>query len=394
MRKLPRNILALGLVSMLNDMSSEITIKTIPLFLKSVLGVKTWVIGLIEGFAESLATLTKLAAGILSDRMGRRKPLTVLGYGFSNIIKPLLYFANSWPVVAALRFLDRVGKGIRGSPRDALIAESVPEDQRGRAFGFQRTMDPLGSVLGLGIAALLLYVGLGEPHMAERTFRLLVLISIVPAALAMALVIFGVSEPSQPMPMKKKFTLRGSLPGGMKRYLAALLVFNLSVMSDALLPLRAAELGVPIWGILLLMALLSLTSSLAALPAGSLSDRLGRRKVVAAGWLVFAAHLALFAFAAEVWQLAILFVLRGLSEGLREGAEKALVADLAPEQFRGTAYGYYNFVLGITALPASLLFGVLYSAYGSMVAFLLPSALGFLGTLLLAFVNEKTRPQT
>lgn len=387
---LSRNVVALGLVSLFNDMSSEITLKTIPLFLSSVLGVKTWIIGLIEGFAESVATLTKLAAGILSDRMGRRKPLTALGYVLSNVIKPLLYFANSWPVVAALRFLDRAGKGIRGSPRDALLAESVPEDGRGRAFGFQRAMDPLGSVLGLGLAAGLLYAGLSEPHMAERTFRLLVLISIVPGALAVGLVLFAVTESARRLP-PRKFTLRGSLPGGMKRYLAALLVFNLSVMSEGLLPLRAAELGIPLWGILLLMALLSLTSALAALPAGSLSDRLGRRKVVAAGWVVFTAHLGLFALVRDAWPLAALFVLRGLSEGLREGAEKALVADLAPEAFRGTAYGYYNFVLGITALPASLLFGALYSAYGSTAAFMVSSTLGLLGTLMLRFVGEAGR---
>ncbi len=388
--KLPRNVIALGVASLLNDMSSEITIKTIPLFLKGALGVKTSVIGLIEGIADTTATLLKLIAGILSDRMGKRKPLTLGGYALSNGIKPLLFFAASWPMVLVLRVIDRVGKGIRGSPRDALLTDSVDETNRGRAFGFQRAMDPIGSVLGLLIASALLYAGYGnDPVLGSDAYRLLVLVGAVPAALCVLVIILAVTEPPSLTPVNKKFSLRGTLPSGMKRYLLALFVFNLGVMSEGLLPLRAQELGVPLWATLLLMALLSVASSLAAYPAGVLSDRIGRRGLVAVGWVVFGFQLAGFALATEAWHLGALFLLRGLSEGLREGVEKALVADLSPAETRGTSFGYFYFIMGAAALPASALAGGLWEAYSPAVAFGTAAALSVIGAVLLAAVPAR-----
>lgn len=391
-QRLHKNVLVLGVVSALNDMASEVAIRTIPLYLANVLGVKTAMIGLIEGVAESTSTLLKLVAGIVSDRMGRRKPLTLLGFGLSNLMKPLLFFAQSWPTVLALRFLDRVGKGIRTAPRDALLADSVSAEDRGRAFGFNRSMDPIGAIAGLAVAAVLVYFGEGEGTLlTEGTYRTLVLLATVPAFLCILVLALAVAEPSVRRPLQKKFTLRGTLPPGFLRFLAAVFVFNLSATSDAFLVLRAQEIGLPLWVTFALVGLMNVTLAFVSFPSGVLSDRLGRRRFLAAGWVIFGLMLLGFAYATTAVHLAGLFVLYGLYLGLTEGVEKALLTDLAPEESRGTAFGYFQVVVGVAALPASLITGILWQWFGSHTAFVAGAVLAVLGAVLLAFVPTVPR---
>ena len=385
--KLPRNVVVLGIVSALNDMASEVAVRTIPLFLANVLGIKTGLIGLIEGIAETTATLLKLLSGLYSDRLGKRKPLILLGFTLSNLSKPMLYFAGSWTAVLVVRFIDRVGKGIRTSPRDALLADSIPADQRGRAFGFNRSMDPIGAIVGLSLAALIVYlVGGTSPLLSEKTYRYLVLLATAPALLCILVLAFAVTEPAHRIAIKKKFSLSGSLPPSLRRYLLAVFVFNLSVTSDAFLTLRAQELGLPLWGTFALIGLMNVMLSFVSFPSGVLSDRLGRRRFLAAGWMIFGVQLVGFAFATTVWHLVVLFILYGVYLGMTEGVEKAFVTDLAPEEYRGTAFGYLQLVVGITALPASLLTGIVWQHVGSTAAFGAGAVLAVMGSALLAFV--------
>ncbi len=391
-RSLSKNVIALGIVSALNDMASEVAVRTIPLFLANVLGVKTGLIGLIEGIAETTATLLKLVSGVLSDRLGKRKPLMLLGFGLSNLSKPLLYFAGSWTSVLVIRFFDRVGKGIRTSPRDALLADSIPANQRGRAFGFNRSMDPIGAIIGLSLAALIVYLVEGtSPLLSEKTYRYLVLLATAPALLCILVLAFAVTEPAHRSAIKKKFSLTGSLPPSLRRYLVAAFVFNLSVTSDAFLTLRAQELGLPLWGTFSLIGLMNVMLSVVSFPVGILSDRLGRRRFLAAGWMIFAVQLIGFGFATAVWHLVVLFILYGIYLGMTEGVEKAFVTDLASEEYRGTAFGYLQLTTGIAALPASLLTGLLWQAQGSRVAFAVGAMIALTGGGLLLFVPTTSR---
>ncbi len=386
-KKLPKNLVALGFVSALNDLASEIAIRTIPLFLANVLGVKIGLIGLIEGIAETTATLLKLGSGIWSDRIGKRKPLALLGFGLSNFTKPLLYFAGSWQWVMVLRFVDRAGKGIRSTPCDALIADSVKKEDRGRAFGFNRSMDPIGAIAGLLVAAGLVYFSQGEKtQLSENVFRTLILIATVPALLSVAILAFIVKEPEGRAKLQKKFSFKGTLSPGLWRFLIALFVFNLSATSDAFLVLRSQEIGLPLWGTFLLIALMNLILSVVSFPTGILSDRIGRRGILAGGWLLFALQLLGFAYASNAIHLVGLFVLYGVYLGMTEGVEKALLTDLAPEEFRGTAFGYFYLAIGVAAFPASLITGIIWQTAGSQAAFLVGSALALAGAILLVLV--------
>lgn len=345
------------------------TVRTTPLFLKNVLGLGSRYVGLVEGVAQSVAIFVRLASGVLSDRMGRRKPLTLAGYGLSSVAKPLLYLAASWPAVLAVRFVDRVGKGIRTAPRDALIAESVSDDQRGSAFGLHRTLDTVGSVLGLLIVVAVSFLRRhGDASIDEPTFRGLVLVSCVPAALSVLLLAALVRE-SEHRPVEKKLSLEGALPPELRRYLAAVFLFNLSATSDAFFVLRAQELGLALWKTFALVLIMSVVQASIALPAGAASDRLGRRGIVAIGWVVGGLQLLGFAFATDGLQLAALFALVGLYLGLTEGNEKALLTDLAPGALKGTAFGFYNLTLGVALLAASAATGALWDRFGAKVAF-------------------------
>jgi MFS family permease len=369
-KDLPRNIWAVSLTSFFMDISSEMVINIIPLFLSNILGVKTNIIGLIEGVAESTASILKLFSGWLSDKLKARKWLAVAGYGLSALAKPFFYFANSWGWVAGVRWADRVGKGIRTGPRDALVADSIKPDQRGLAFGFHRAADTGGAMLGLLIALGLVWgAQSSDVSLSLGTFQTVVLVSLVPAFLAVLTLAIGAqetkSEGSREAP-KISFKLLG------KRFFTFMLIvglFDLGNSSDAFLVLRAQERGMSVIGILAMLAVFNLVYTLISTPAGSLSDRIGREKMIIGGWFVYALVYLGFGLADTVWHIWVLYILYGFYYGLAYGTSKAMVADLVPEELRGTAYGTYNAVLGMIDLPASLIAGFLWQGAGSWQGF-------------------------
>lgn len=385
------NVFFLGIVSFLTDISSEMTLTILPLFLKNVLGASTVTIGLIEGVAEGTASSMKVSSGWLSDRLRKRKLLTTLGYGLSTIAKPFLYLAASWGWVLGVRFADRLGKGIRTSPRDALLADSAAASERGKSFGLHRTLDSLGAVVGLGLAALIVFLTQrGALELSRYTYQKLVLVGIVPAVLAVLILIFFVREvkKQQPTPTATDPKSKATLPLKFKIYLAIMVLFTLGNSSDAFLILRAQNLGLSTLYILLLLVLFNLVYAVVATPAGTLSDRLGRRGVIAAGWLVYALVYLGFALAQAPLHVYILFAFYGIYYGITEGVGRALVADMVPAERRGTAYGLYHGAVGLSALPASLIAGWLWQAVNPAAPFYFGAALaGLAAILLLALVR-------
>lgn len=385
-RGLPRNVFAIGLVSLLNDASSEIIYPLLPIFLASSLGASARAIGTIEGLAESISSLLKLFAGYLSDRLGKRKFLVVFGYSVASIARPLLAFAQTWTQVLAIRLTDRVGKGIRTAPRDAMIADTVRVEQRGIAFGFHRAMDHAGAVVGpLGgyLLVILFVANAKSPTISE--FSKIFLAASIPALIAVLVAIFFMRESlPQPSPESeiKSLSLRG-FDSNFKRFLLVLALFTLSNSSDSFLILRAMDSGVSVAVIPLLWAAHHGMKVLSSLFGGDLSDRLGRKRLIVAGWILYAAVYAGFAFATHQASLWVLFLVYGIYFGLAEGAEKALVADLVRPEQRGTAYGLYNLAFGITVFPASLLMGMIWDWKGPAVAFLVSAFMGATAALLL-----------
>jgi MFS family permease len=386
MSRLPRTVIALGAVSLLTDASSEMIYPLLPIFLSSALGAGPLAIGAIEGLAESVAALLKLLSGWWSDRLPQRKPLVLAGYGIASIVRPLIGLAQTVPQVLAIRVTDRVGKGIRGSPRDALIADAVEPSMRGRAFGFHRAADHAAAVIGpLAAWALLSWGGL--------SLRTVFLLAGVPAALAVITLVIGVRESPRTKPATAAAGLRGeALSGRFRGYLAVLLVFTLGNSTDALLILRASDLGVSAALIPILWAMLHVVKSASSTPGGVLSDRVGRRPLIIGGWLVYAAVYLGFAAASTEWHAWGLFAVYGIYFGLTEGVEKALVADLVPAARRGTAFGWYNLTIGLAAFPASLLFGAVWQAFGAPVAFIMGAALAVLAASGLGVVLRSPDP--
>jgi MFS family permease len=392
LRDLPRNVWIVTATSFLTDISSEMVINLIPLFLANVLGVRTGTIGLIEGTAETTSSLLKVFSGWLSDRLGQRKWLTVSGYALSTLAKPFLYFATTWAGVLGVRFADRVGKGVRTAPRDALVADSIDERARGLAFGLHRAGDTAGAVLGLLIALLVIRVVQGGGLALSRsTFQTVVLLSIIPAALAVLVLALGARE----VPV----TGRASRPPGLslkgfdarfKGFLLIVVLFTLGNSSDAFLILRAQERGISLLGVMGLLATFNLVYTLVSGPAGALSDRMGRRRLILAGWLAYGLIYLGFALAGAAWHVWALFAAYGVYYGLAEGSARALVADLVQPEQRGTAYGVYHAAIGLTAFPASLVAGILWQGvgpwrgFGPGAPFLFGAALALLAALGLA----------
>jgi MFS family permease len=365
-RDLPRNVWAVSLTSFFMDISSEMVINVLPLFLASVLGVKTSVIGLIEGIAEATASILKLFSGWLSDRAQERKWLAVAGYAISALAKPLFYFAATWEMVAAARWGDRVGKGIRTAPRDALVADSVDAQQRGLAFGFHRAADTAGAMLGLVIALVIVWLmQSAAANLLATTFRVLVLVSLVPAVLAVLTLALGAQDVAvtkqRPAP---KFAFR-SLGKPFIVFMAIVGLFTLGNSADAFLVLRATERGLSVVGVLGMLITFNLIYTLISTPAGSLSDRIGRRKLIIGGWLAYAFIYLGFGLAQTGWQIWVLYALYGVYYGMAYGTATAMVADLVPADVRGTAYGTYNGLLGLLAFPASLIAGILWQGVGA-----------------------------
>ena len=378
-KKLPRNIWAVGFTSMFMDISSEMVLNILPLFLSNVLGVQTSIIGLIDGIAEATASILKMFSGWLSDRLGGRKWLAVAGYGLSALVKPLFYFANSWGLVAGVRWADRVGKGIRTAPRDALVADSVTPEQRGLAFGFHRAMDTAGAFIGILIAALVVWLTQkSDLQLARSTFQIIVLASLIPAFLAVLSLVIGAQDVAvKGQRAAPKFSLR-SMGKPFSIFLIIVSLFTLGNSADAFLVLRAQNLGVSVLGILIMLAAFNLIYTLVSMPAGLLSDRVGRRRLIIGGWLVYAVIYFGFALARSSWQVWVLYALYGVYYGLAYGSANALVADLVPENLRGTAYGTYNAIIGLLAFPASFIAGILWQGIGSWPGFG-PSAPFFFG---------------
>ena len=371
--RLGRNVKALAAVSLLTDVSSEMIYPLLPLFLATVLGASASTLGLIEGLAESTASMLKVVSGWWSDRLGRRKPFVVAGYGLAAVARPLMGLVTSPWQALAVRLSDRTGKGVRTSARDALLADSADPSQRGRAFGFLRAGDNAGAVIGPLLAWAMLGYG-------AVPLRRVFLWAAVPGVIAVVVLLLVVRERAVPAsPARREGVAPIPEVGGLGptfwRYLAVLLVFTLGNCTDAFLLLRAAQLGVTTALIPILWAAFSLVKMLCSTPGGALSDRVGRRPLIVAGWVVFAAVYLLFGRATDAWHAWALFAVYGISLGLSEGVEKALVADLVPAARRGAAFGFYNFVIGIGALPASLLFGIVWDRVGSSAAFTMGAVL-------------------
>jgi len=396
---LPRNVWAVSLTSFFMDISSEMVLNILPLFLANVLGVKTSVIGLIEGLAESTSSLLRLFSGWLSDKMRTRKWLAVIGYGISTIAKPFFYLASSWQGIALVRWTDRVGKGIRTAPRDALVADSIDEKRRGVAFGFQRAADTAGAMLGLLIALGVVWLAQSSAiELGLSTFRKVVLLSLIPGALAVLTLAIGARDVtishSRSLP---KFSLF-SLGRAFTTFILIVAIFELGNSSDAFLVLRAQDSGLSVTGILAMLASFNLIYALISTPAGSLSDRVGRKKMIISGWLFYALVYAGFGLARAAWQIWILYIAYGFYYGLAYGTSKAMIADLVSENVRGVAYGTYNAVIGLLDLPASLIAGVLWQGlagwqgFGSSAPFLFGAATALLAALMLAFWLPKGSP--
>ncbi|HEV2912818.1 MAG TPA: MFS transporter [Pyrinomonadaceae bacterium] len=419
--RLPRNVLIISLVSFLNDASSEVIYPLLPLFLFSTLGATPAAIGLIEGAAESVSSLLKLFSGYFSDRHGRRKGLVVVGYALASFARPLLAFASSWPQVLTIRVTDRVGKGIRSAPRDAMIADAATPMQRGLAFGFHRAMDHLGAVIGplLGLI-ILLWVSADANSPQAADYTKVFLVASVPALASVLVAAFFIREThgrerhaeaaaavvaaaaagavngarvnGGVAALEPPRLSLGGFDSNFKRFLVILALFTLANSSDVFLLLRAREAGSGATTLLLTWAALHTVKVLSSLVGGNLSDRLGRKTLIASGWLLYAAVYAGFAFISSVGMAWALFMVYGVYFGLAEGAEKALVADLVRPEQRGTAYGLYNLAFGITVFPASLLMGLLWNWRGAQTAFLVSASIGALAALLLVS-TVSARPQ-
>lgn len=370
------NVMILGLVSFFTDVSSEMIYPLLPLFLTGVLGAGPAFLGLIEGVAESTSSLLKLFSGIVSDRVRRRKNLVLLGYSISALMRPLIGFAGSALTVLLIRTGDRVGKGIRTSPRDALIADSVDASVRGKAYGFHRSMDHAGALVGPLIATLLLSYFVTD-------LRTVFWLAAVPGLIAVLLIIWKVSETERTTLVKAPVRLSLLPAGPLRRYLLILFLFTLGNSSDAFLLLKAGTLGVPIYRIPLLWTFFHLFKMLSTMPFGALSDRIGRRGVIVAGWCVYSLSYIGYGFAASEWQIWLLFAFYGLFFGLTEGVEKAYLADMADPALRGAAFGWYNFAIGAGAFPASLLFGMIWQRFGGVAPFVFGAGLAAVSAMLL-----------
>jgi MFS family permease len=398
-RALPRNVWAVSITSFFMDISSEMVLNVLPLFLTNVLGVSTSIVGLIEGISEATSSLIKVFSGWLSDKVGARKWPAVVGYGLSALSKPFFLFANSWTTVLAVRWTDRVGKGIRTAPRDALVADSIDDSQRGLAFGFHRAADTAGAVVGLMLALGIVWASQSAAlALGQRTFQLIVLVSLIPAVLAVLALAIGARDvPVTGQRTKPAITFRG-LGKPFLVFMVIVGIFDLGNSSDAFLVLRAQERGLSVAGILGMLITFNLVYTLVSTPAGSLSDRVGRRRIIVGGWLTYAAIYLGFGLAQTGWQIWVLYALYGVYYGLAYGTAKALVADLVPAPLRGTAYGTYNATLGLLDFPASLIAGVLWQGvagwqgFGPAAPFLFGAAMALIAAVLLALWRPPAVP--
>jgi MFS family permease len=389
---LPRNVWVVTATSFLTDISSEMVVNLLPLFLYTVLGAPADVIGLIEGVAETTASLFKIFSGWFSDRLGQRKGLAVAGYLLSTLSKPILLLAwplRSWWVALGARFGDRMGKGVRTAPRDALVADSIDSKQRGLAFGLHRAGDTGGAVLGIVIALAMVWIFQPrDPHIQASVFQNIVWISLLPAALAVViLAVFTHEIAPRTRAAAPKFTL-SVFDARFKFFLVIMIIFTLGNSSDAFLVLRANQLqqnSLPVLGVLGMMITFNVVYTLLATPAGALSDRIGRRRLMVTGWVLYGLVYLGFAVLTSGWQAWLLMAVYGGYYAMTDGVAKAYVADLVPAEHRGTAYGVFNAAIGVTALPASVIAGLMWTWIAQPAPFYFGAVLALLASLLLVF---------
>lgn len=378
---LSRPVWLIGWVSFFTDTASEMIYPLLPLFLTRTLGAGAMSLGVIEGFAEAANSILKILSGQMADRTGRPKRLMLAGYAISSFARPLIAIAGAWWHVLAIRFSDRLGKGIRGAPRDAMLAEFAPVAQRGRVYGFHRAMDHSGAVLGPLLASLFLFF-------YPEQYRTLFALTIIPGLLVIA-IIFAIPASAPPGLRRGRPAPSASAPAtplvALRAPLTVIFLFSLGNASDAFLLLRLNDAGIaPVW-IPLLWSALHVVKVVSSLAGGELSDRVGRRHTIAAGWIFYAAVYAAFAVVDAAAVMIPIFLAYGLYFGLTEGVEKAWIADMVTKARRGTAFGYYNAVIGIGALCASLIFGAIWTRISPDAAFLTGAALAMSATLLLYF---------
>ncbi len=384
---LSKNVRNLGWVSLFNDISSEMIYPLLPLFLTQVLGAGVLFVGIIEGIAESVSSFLKLFSGWLSDRYQKRKGIILFGYSLASVTRPFIGLVTSPFHVLFLRFFDRIGKGVRASPRDALLSQSCGENERGKAFGFQRAMDHAGAMVGPLIASLLM-------ASLTKNLRAIFLLSFIPALFCLLILYRGVTDTrgektSSPPPPRLQWK---NWNRKFKSFLLIITLFTLGNSSDAFLLLRAKDLGIDIVSIPILWFLFHLSKTIFSIPGGALSDRIGRRKVMVLGWTVYGFVYLGFAFASKAYHIWLLFFIYGLFFGLSEGTERAWVADLVEESKRGTAYGIYNFFIGMAALPASLLMGLIWNTIGVQWAFSFGAVMALIAALLaIILMGEQKR---
>lgn len=374
---LSKNVKNLGWVSFFNDVSSEMIYPLLPLFLTQVLGAGVLFVGLIEGMAESVSSFLKLFSGWLSDRFQKRKGIILFGYSLASLTRPFMGLVTSAFHVLFLRFFDRIGKGLRTSPRDALLSQSSSEDERGKAFGFQRAMDHAGAMVGPLIASLLMLV-------LTKDLRVIFYLSAIPALLCLWILFRGVTDVSgNRTSTSPSLKLHWNTWGReFKCFLLIITLFTLGNSSDAFLLLRAKDLEIDIVSISILWFVLHLSKTIFSIPGGGLSDRIGRRSVMIIAWTVYGLVYLGFAFASKAYHIWLLFFIYGLFFGLSEGTERAWVADLVEESKRGTAYGVYHFFIGMATLPASLLMGLLWKTIGVQWAFSFGAVMALISALL------------
>jgi MFS family permease len=376
---LPRPVWLLGWVSFVTDSATEMIYPLLPLFLTRVLGAGAMSLGIIEGVAEAANSVVKVIAGRLSDRTGAPKPIVIAGYAISGAVRPLIGLVMTWTHVLAIRFADRLGKGIRSAPRDAMLAQFAPRESRGRVYGFHRAMDNAGAVVGPLLASMFLFF-------YPEQYRALFALTIVPG-LVVVLILLRVPDirtsAAHPEPPEPPEPVEPTSPGPLARALVLIFIFSLGNASDAFLLLRLSDVGLAAFWIPLMWAALNLVKAVASIVGGNLSDRYGRRALIGLGWLIYAGVYAGFGLIDSTRALLVIFLIYGLYFGLTEGVEKAWIADLAPAAARGTAFGYYNATLGVGALAASLLFGFIWTRVSPHAAFLTGGALALFATALL-----------
>ncbi|MHC1786450.1 MAG: MFS transporter [Christensenellales bacterium] len=384
------NVIMLGLVSFFSDISAEMVYPIIPLYLTAVFGATPALIGLIEGIAESLASLLKVFSGYVTDRWGRKKQLAFLGYATGLVYKAVLILAGSWVGVLAGRVTDRIGKGIRTAPRDVMVSESADKDHMGKAFGIHKALDMAGAALGI-LASYLLLRGAGG-HVA---YKHLFALSVIPALLGL-LMFFFIKEKKRDLSIKKREPFWRDikkLDGQLKLYLAVAFIFTLGNSSNTFLLLRAKSVGFSDTDVILLYFVFNLTASLLSIPLGKLSDRIGRKKLLVTGYLVFSAVYFGFAFGTSQGVIFAVFVLYGLYTAMIAGVERAFIAEISPSELKGTMLGLHSTVVGIALLPASVLAGLLWSGLGAAAPFLFGSGMSLAAALiLLFFMKNAYRP--